>query len=156
MRINYGEGDWFVVPLRDSRFAVGLVARTNPEGVLVGYFFGPARQATPAITELSALTPTDAILVGRFGHLGLVQGKWPVLGRLPRWDRSIWPMPVFIRYEELSGRTFQVFYHDADPNKLLRELQVPPGVAEQGPKDGLMGPGFVERTLTRLASSEPR
>ena len=30
--------------------------------------------------------------------------------------------------------------------------QVPPGAAEQGPKDSMMGAGFVEIRLTRLLS----
>jgi hypothetical protein len=57
-------------------------------------------------------------------------------------------MPVLVRYEELTGRSFRVFYHDDDPAKLLREEQIRPGAAEQGPKDGLMGAGFVEKVLT--------
>jgi hypothetical protein len=45
---------------------------------------------------------------------------------------------------------FRVFYDDDDPNRVLREEQVAPGEAEQGPKDGLMGAGFAEGALTRL------
>jgi len=93
-------------------------------------------------------------MVGRASHLGLRNGTWPILGRANEWDRSAWPMPVFVRYEELTGRTFQVFYDDLDPWQLLGERQVPPGVAEQGPKDGLMGFGYVELVLTRMLRDE--
>ena len=89
-------------------------------------------------------------MVGKFGQLGLTQGKWANLGRLEDWDRTDWPMPVFVRYEELTGRSFRAFYDDNDPNRLRREEQVPPGTAEHGPKDSMMGAGFVEKTLTRL------
>jgi hypothetical protein len=51
------------------------------------------------------------------------------------------PTPVFVRYEELTGRSFHVFYHDDDPSRVLREDQVAPGEAAQAPKDGLMGAG---------------
>jgi hypothetical protein len=61
-------------------------------------------------------------------------------------------MPVFIRYEELTGRTFQVIYDPSDPVKVLREDQVLPGAAEQGPKDSMMGAGAVEIRLTRMLS----
>lgn len=148
-RVKVKEGDWFAVPLRDGGYVLGLVARANPEGVLAGYFFGSARRGLPSLSEPEP-GPMDAVLVGRFGHLGLAQGKWPLLGRQAGWDRSKWPMPVFVRYEELTGRTFRVFYDDADPNLVLREEEVTPGPAEQAPKDGLMGAGFVERVLTRL------
>jgi hypothetical protein len=60
------------------------------------------------------------------------------------WDRRQWPTPVFVRYEELTGRSLRIFYDDDDPNRVLREKQVAPGEAEQAPKDGLMGAGFAE------------
>ena len=39
-KASYREGDWFAVPLRDGGYAAGLIARANPKGVLLGYFFG--------------------------------------------------------------------------------------------------------------------
>jgi hypothetical protein len=65
-------------------------------------------------------------------------------------------MPVLVRYEELAGRSFRVFYDDDDPNRVLREEQVAPGEVEQGPKDGLMGAGFAEGALTRLLALRVR
>jgi hypothetical protein len=59
-------------------------------------------------------------------------------------------MPVFVRYEELTGRSFRVFYDDDDPNKLIREERAAPGEGKQGPKDGLMGTGFAAKVLTSL------
>jgi hypothetical protein len=151
-RVNYREGDWFAVPLREGGFAVGVVARANPEAALLGYFFGPRRAEVPSLYDVANLAPGDAVLVGKFGHLGLTQGKWPLLGHLDDWDRAAWSTPVFVRYEELTGRSFKVFYDDDDPNKLVREEQIAPGSAEQVPKDGLMGAGFVEKALTELLS----
>lgn len=147
---NYREGDWFAVPLREGGFAVGIVARANPKAALLGYFFGPRRAELPSMNDLADVKPADAVLVGMFGHLGLTQGKWPIIGHAEGWDRTAWPMPVLVRYEELTGRSFRVFYDDDDPGKLVREEPIPPGAAEQGHKDGLMGAGFVEKTLTTL------
>jgi hypothetical protein len=148
--VKYSEGDWFAVPLRDGGFGVGVLARANPGGVLLGYFFTPRRSEVPTLDDVADLKPADAVLVGKFGHLGLTGGTWPIIGRLEDWARVEWPMPVFVRYEELSGRSFKVFYDDDDPNKLIREEQVAPGEAERGPKDGLMGAGFAEKVLTKL------
>ena len=75
----------------------------------------------------------EQMLVQRFGHLGLKQGNWPVIGRTDGWVTSDWPMPVFVRYEELTGRSFNVRYNTDDPNHLVSEVQVPSGVSEQGP-----------------------
>lgn len=62
-------------------------------------------------------------------------------------------MPVFVRYEELTGRSSHVFYDPDNPVVLLQEEYLAPGLAEQGPTDGLMGAGFVELQLTRLLNS---
>jgi hypothetical protein len=149
-KVKYREGDWFAVPLRDGGYGAGLIARASPGGVLLGYFFGPLRSEVPELEDVRELRPADAVLVRRLGHLGIMQGRWPLLGRVDDWDRREWPTPVFIRYEELTGRSFRVFYDDNDPNRVLRYEQVAPGEAEQGPKDGLMGAGFAEGALTRL------
>jgi hypothetical protein len=147
--VSYSEGDWFAVPLRDGGFAVGVIARANSDGVLFGYFFGPRRTEPPSLDEVATLSPADAVMVRKFGHLGIRQGTWPILGQIPGWASEDWPMPPFVRYEELTGRSFRVFYKDDDPNVLLREEQVDPGADEQGPKDGLLGAGAVERVLTK-------
>jgi hypothetical protein len=143
-------GDWFAVPLREGGFAVGVVARAQADGVLLGYFFGPKRDEVPELSELAHLEAAEAMLVCKFGHLGLVKKKWPVLGRVDGWDPKAWPMPTFVRYEELTGRSFRVFYADNDPNLVLREEQISAGSAEQGPKDGLLGAGAAEIALTSL------
>ncbi|MEP7379587.1 MAG: immunity 26/phosphotriesterase HocA family protein [Chloroflexota bacterium] len=149
-RINYREGDWFAVPLQDSGFAVGVIARANSKAALLGYFFGPRRSEISLGLDCANLSAADAVLVSRFGHLRLLDGAWPLIGQVPGWDRNAWPMPVFERHEELTGRWFQVFYHEDDPAKLLGERQFVPASAERGPQDGLMGAGFVEQRLTRL------
>ena len=56
----------------------------------------------------------------------------------------------------LTGRSLMVFDADADadadadPNLFVREDQVSPGSAGQGPRNGLLGAGAVEKVLTGL------
>lgn len=153
--VRYREGDWFGVPLRETGFATGLVARTNRDGVLVGYFFGPRRAGQPTLDDVRDLTPDDAVLIGKFGDLGLVNGDWPTIGRAETWDRRAWPMPIFIRHEELTGCDFLVHYDEDDPNHVIREEKTEPG-SGQFPEDDLMGSGYVEKVLTRLLLGSPR
>jgi hypothetical protein len=148
--INCREGDWFAVPLREGGFAVGVVARLSSDGVLLGYFFGPKLAKAPALAVVVDLKADDAILVARFGHLGISQGKWPTLGRVDAWERDRWPMPLFGRYEELKGRSFKVRYDENNPNKMLDREQVLPGSSEQLPKETLLGAGAAEKVLTAL------
>jgi hypothetical protein len=150
---RYREGDWFAVPLPNSGFAVGVIARVSRGGVLLGYFFGPIRKRPPALDELAARRPSDACWTRRFGHLGLAQGTWPVIGRSPDWSRTAWPMPVFGRFEELTGRAFEVHYADEDPLRVLREVQVEPAAIAGLPSDGLAGHGFAEASLEQQLRS---
>jgi hypothetical protein len=73
-KVQYREGDWFAVPLRGGGFGLGLIARANPGGVLLGYFFGPLRSEVPKLEDVASLRPGDAVLVRKFGHLGIVGG----------------------------------------------------------------------------------
>src|SRR2546427_9568860 len=109
-RLTYREGMWFAVPLRNGGYAVGIVARKAKRGVLLGYFFGPRRQAVPVLEEVERLKPNDAILVKVFGDLGLLDGSWPIIGLASSWDRGRWPMAVFGRVEEFTGRSLRVEY----------------------------------------------
>ena len=148
--VEYAEGDWFAVPLRNGGYGLGLIARVGPGGVLLGYFFGPRRSDLPGLADVIRLGALDAVLVRKFSHLGIANGTWPIVGHLDGWNRDLWPMPVFIRYEELTGRSFNVTYDNNDPSLLVGESQIAPGAEEQGPKDGLMGAGFAEKVLTNL------
>jgi hypothetical protein len=152
-RIQIREGDWFAVPLRSSGFGAVLVARANPEGVLLGYFFRPRSERLPSLDGLRNLGLASAVLVAKFGHLGITSGAWPLLGRLDGWDRLRWPMPVFGRLEELSGRAFRVFYNNDDPNGWLRDEPTSINDALQLPRDRLLGAGAAEIVLTKLLAS---
>ena len=92
----------------------------------------------------------DAVLVAKFGHLGLRQGTWPSLGSLPRWIDWSGQRRSSFATSNLRVAPFTVIYDDRDPNKFIREEQVSPGEAEQGPRDGLLGAGALEIRLTRL------
>jgi Immunity protein 26 len=149
-RVRYGEGDWFAVPLRDGGFGVGILARANRKGVLLGYFFGPRRGQIPELPDVTPLRASDAVLVAKFGHLGIRDGRWPLLGVLDGWNREDWPMPIFGRYEELSERNFQVFYEDDDPNVLLKEKEVSAAEISRLPENGLYGDVALAITLNQL------
>lgn len=90
------------VPPRDDGYAVGIVARANSEGVLLGYFFGPRRNEVPSLADVADLDPHAALLVRTVGHLGLRKGAWQIMGAADDWCRGDWPVPAFVRYEEFD------------------------------------------------------
>jgi hypothetical protein len=152
--IPYGEGDWFAVPLREGGYCLGLVARVSREekGVLLGYFFGPRREVLPELEQTLSLSADQAVLVARFGHLGLLNGEWPLLGQNGLWKRGEWPMPVFGRKTSL-GLTYRVEYSDTDALRSMRTTKVSAEEIEGLPEDGMGGAGFIATRLTRLLTA---
>lgn len=148
MSLPYREGSAFLVPLRTGGYARGIVARCTAKGkVLLGCFFGP-RLESPGDIMLDDFEPAHAILCVRFGDLGLLNGQWPIVGKLPDWDRSRWPMPDFVRRDDLSRKAWLVRYSDDDPS--LIEEEHPTGFDSKLERDSVYGYGAVEIVLTKL------
>jgi hypothetical protein len=124
-RDDYGEGDWFAVPLAEAVphaeevHAVGVIARRQQHGrgVMLGYFFGPF-DLLPALDQLAELRPADAVLVREFANAPIrynelaKSGSWPRLGKVSRWDRAAWPVPVFKRTDPKTKQSYKVFCDD--------------------------------------------
>src|SRR5262245_29429759 len=113
-RLPYSDGDTFAVPLREGGgFGVGVVARHDGRGGVIGYLFGHRFSEVPTLEAVAGLAPSDALRVMRFGDLGLTRGRWPILGRLDEWRPEDWPIPAFGRREP-TGRAFRVLYRAED------------------------------------------
>jgi hypothetical protein len=126
------------------------VARTGAKGkVLLGYFFGPRIESIDAIA-LDDLNPFRAALRIRFGDLGLINGAWPILGKIPNWNRTKWPMPEFVRKDPLCGKAWLVRRSDTNPGQI--DSESPTDFDCHLQPDSLSGYGAVEITLTKLMS----
>ena len=155
MKLPYQEGSVCLVPLVGGGWARGVIARVPRRGrVLVGYFFGPILESTEGV-RLDDLLPERAILRLRFGDLGLIERRWPVVGTVSVWERARWPIPVFVRFDLLvPGRAILVRYDEDDPRI---EIANTPSTEHAGlPEDGLDGAGAVELSLSmRLGRAVP-
>ncbi len=151
MKLRYSEGSIFLVPLRNGGYARGVAARVDPKGkILFGYFFGPRFETNAAPSN--DLRPDAALLRLRFGALGLQNGSWPILGRLPCWKRTEWPISIFIRRDPLGKRKPRlVRYDDSDPSRI--EYEHPLDKDAELQPDSLSGYGLVEIKLTKLLES---
>jgi hypothetical protein len=148
-KLPYEEGTVFAVPLKDRKYAVGLIARCGRRGIALGYFFGPRREAVPSLAKIGLLDPRRAVLVSMFGDLGLIENKWPIIGRYPAWDRNQWLVPKFLRTPLLTETHILIEYDD----KTLREIRntiIPRKKASGLPEDGLSGSGAIEIKLSKL------
>jgi hypothetical protein len=147
-KLNYEEGTCFALPLRDGGWARGVVSRTSKRGPTYGYFFGPRLSALDD-AKVDGLEPTRAVLVGKFGDPGLLEGMWPILGSVPEWNRDQWPMPPLIRVDEIEQRAWLAWYDDKT-FECLRDEEVDPALASRFPKDGLMGYVAAEIVVNKL------
>lgn len=148
-RLPYQEGDWFAVPLRDGGYALGLVARMDGEGRVFGYFFGPRRDRLPTDEDTAGLTSKQALLICKFGDLGLIRGEWPIIVSTSNWDPNRWPFAQLSRIAVDDSWATLVEYDEASFQR-LREMPVSVEEARQHPEDGLSGYGAIEIRLTKL------
>lgn len=150
MKVNYVEGTWFAVPLRNGGFAVGLVARATSKGPCVlAYLFGPTYRTIPTLSEVSPRDPSSAIKVARIGDLHLIDGTWPILGLASDFRRSMWPFPRFVRTDEIAGRAWAVEYSEDDPGRAISEIAIDVGTSSLD-RDAALGAGAVELVLTKI------
>ncbi|MCL4799153.1 MAG: hypothetical protein KJ025_06170 [Burkholderiales bacterium] len=147
---GYGEGDILALPLPDGGYAIGIIARASRQagkGVLLGYFFGSRRASIPSIDQVASATANDAVHVCRFGDLGLIDGTWSIVGRLPEWRKEAWPNPAFVREQLVSGRLLRVVYADDDPSRVVSETEADAHAVASLPRDGLLGAQAVASVL---------
>lgn len=148
-RIRYQEGTWFAVPLRKGGFGIGLIARYDGKGIVLGYFFHCTYEQCPTIDDTHTINAAHIVLVRLFGDLGILRGEWPILGQQKEWHRDVWPVPLFGRIAVDRSRAVGVKYAD-DNIAYLGEISIPIEEATQLPEDGLSGYGAIEIRLTDL------
>jgi hypothetical protein len=148
-RLSYKEGDCFALPLRTEGVARGVVARLDGKGVVFGYFFGPKVASFAEAVVDDSLRPEKAVLVARFGDLGLQKREWKVIGHIDPWERATWRMPGFLHLDDGGDHGFVRHYDDS--LKFVGEEPITlSAVSPQTPRDALLGYGAVEIRLTRL------
>jgi hypothetical protein len=142
------EGDHFAVPLPGGGWGTGVAARRGKRGVVLGYFSGRRFGSLPTVAE-AAFSAQEAVWVALFGDLGVIEGRWRVLGPPANWVPDEWPLPDFGRFAEFSGRHYRVSYNGDLRSRPTEILSTADEIAAL-PKDGLAGAGFVELKLDRI------
>lgn len=153
--VKYDEGQWFAVPLRDGHYGIGIIVRGNyhTKGGL-GYFFGPKYSNVPTEQETYSKNKDNAILICRFGDLGIIRGDWPLINNAKLFSREEWPVPLFHRVLPIPENKAVIVEYRQNFNGMgapFRETITP--LSEEVlrlPEAGLFGSGAVEIELTKL------
>ncbi len=154
-KLTYKEGDWIAVTLRNGGYAIGIITRARKGGIaLIGYFFGPRYEQIPTMKDVKDLKPSDAVLICDYGDLGLLNKTWSVIGHSRCWDRSEWPMPVFVRRDSITNKPSKIYYSEENPNTEVFEDICSEEEADELPEDGAWGYGAVEIKLSMLLNSQ--
>lgn len=92
--VQYAEGDAFAIPFDDGQWGVAVVVRkamaSKKFGVFSAYGFDRLFDRRPVSDDLNKLTLYDAIAFGEFGGRLVAEGKWPILGAMPGFNRQDW------------------------------------------------------------------
>ena len=148
-------GDVFLVPLDEGSSAVGVVFRTNGRGIVFGHFFHSRFAEEVVSSGKFSLPSVDSILRAKFGDKFLVEGRWPVVGRVRNWRDEKFPLPRFLRIDQ-AGRYAFISEYDENSFECLREEKVPIDTITQRDlvPDRLLGASVVEAKLLKLHSVE--
>lgn len=154
--IKYSEGQWFAVPLKDGGYALGIIVRggRKTKGGL-GYFFGPRYETIPDEQETWRKQPSDAILIGWFGDLGIIWGKWPLIPSPRPFRREEWPVPQFKSIDSLNPhKGWLVEYSQENGGEAIpvRRVYCDASDLKGLPHDGVYGYEAIENVLTKLLS----
>jgi len=152
------EGTVIAIPIESKGWVLGVYARIKKgRGRLspFGYFFGKVFEAPPGPDVIPTLYAKDAILQSKFGDLGLVEGRWPIIGTITPWVREDWPMPEFMISAPKYGMPFdqRIVYDENDPSRELSREILAPGTLDL-PDAGLPGSSALEFKLSAIISGE--
>jgi hypothetical protein len=134
------------VPLGEAGFGLGLVARRDRRGIVLGYFAPVRFPRLPSLEAAAGAWSGQWVLVTLFGDLGLLDGTWSVVGKLPGWRRDEWPMPAFGHRDLLTGGYLRITYSE-DGGQEVDRRPISVEEFETLPDDGLAGSGYVETLL---------
>jgi hypothetical protein len=110
-------GTWFAVSLPGGGYGIALVARRRPSSKrykeIFVYIFGPRHESVEEIGNVLRFKPKDQIALAFTYDQGMLNGRWPIIGRIEPFDAEEWPIPL-IKSGPIGGgpdwkRRFEVY-----------------------------------------------
>lgn len=152
--INYKEGDLIIFSLPRGGFAIGVIARTSRDGIILVYFANKKFENIPTLKEIY-VSDLEFYFAWRTGDLALLEGKWKVIGEYKGFRRENWPIPLYIRKDPLSKKAWEVKYNDL--NISIIESETPTNYKRTDlDAEGVAGYRFVEKKLDHSIEYEEK
>lgn len=156
-RVKYHEGQWFAVSLRTGGYAPGIIVRGGRafKGGL-GYFFPVRYEQPPSALEIEHLNAQQAVLIGWFGDLGIIEGRWPLILTDRPFSRGDWPVPRFGRVDAFTpewGWITEYSQNDDGSRVPIAETRCPVTAVTGLPEVGTASAGYIEVKLAMLIAT---
>jgi hypothetical protein len=150
-KIKTKEGDVFVVPLLNGKYAIGLIARKNGK-IALGYFFDTVFESPPSQVGQSVLSNRKIALIAKFSTMGIDDGEWPLAQTNIFFAREEWPIPLFKMQEPITKVYFAVVYEE----DLLHDTRYKISESEAAEyfQDGLSGYVALSNKLSKILKAE--
>ena len=96
-RKAFKEGDIFAVPLVGGGYGLGLVVRKWGRAYgFLPYFFGPHIFSTLEEIDPTVVKAENVVYIYTCNTHALLDGRWPVIGRVANYSHEEWPMPPLL------------------------------------------------------------
>lgn len=152
-KIKVFEGHLFIVPLNDKEFCIGLVTRYYRRRMLA-YFFKPKWYKIPTLEEVEPIKEENTILIAKAGAEPIIDGEWPIIGKLSNWDKEKWSVPTLYTLSVGTPNAYLVYTNDKDPFLIDRTVECLRKDAYKYFPDTYYGLGTIPSDLIRLFNGE--
>lgn len=98
-RVKIFEGDIFILPLKNGKYAIGLVA-ISAKNCILAYYFNVMLD-NESDFDIEIIQKERTILIQTVSTLGFSEESWKVIGKLDSYTDSIWSLPNFKQYSDL-------------------------------------------------------
>ncbi len=108
-RVKIFEGDIFILPLKNGKYAIGLVA-ISAKNCILAYYFNVMLD-NESDFDIEIIQKERTILIQTVSILGFLEESWKVIGKLDSFIDSIWSLPNFKQYSELLKVYYSISYN---------------------------------------------
>lgn len=146
---DINEGDLCLIPLIDGTSVLSLIVRIDRKyGFVLLYVFDLRHNQLIQEYNVSLLkAKTQRIF--RTGDNALLDGRWPIIGKLESWIRAEWPMPVFVLHLEITDEWVARTYSEEALMHMLSSRKATPEEIRSCPEDRIYGCLSVEKHLNQ-------
>lgn len=148
-KVKIMEGDIFILPLKNGKYAIGLVA-ISAKNCILAYYFNLMLDKESDF-DMEIIQKERTILIQMVSTLGFSEESWKIIGKLDSFTDSVWTLPNFQQYSELS-KCYYSTIHDSKLEEVSRH-KIDEKEASKLYPSGMAGYVYAENVLLKLLNT---